>query len=352
MTGKTRSCGHGVGAIVVALSVAAWSLAGFANEAAGQAEPTEPIPVGFASTSPFGLVDAGDTAPEVTARALYFRPLAESGAPAPAIVLLHGAGGVMQPRELTYARQFQEDGYAVLVIDAFASRVDRGTGFVERLLEVTEAMILADAYAALRFLDERPEVDGERVALIGFSLGGMISTYALHAQVAERYAPDGERFIAHVAYYAPCIAQFEDGRTTGAPLLMMYGTGDAIVDPERCASVVEDAQSGGSEVQLEVFPGALHQWDGWSRQPWRAPRGLRHCDFSVDPSGTVRDNNSFLTLDGYYSRSLALALCSDSGGYLIGRDDEVRQRSDRLVEDFLTEAFARVPEATSTRDGA
>src|SRR3546814_21124144 len=59
----------------------------------------------------------------------------------------------------------------------------------------------------------------------------MVATYAAYVQVAERYAPNGRRFAAHVAFYAPCVAEFEDGRATGAPGIMQWGGSDDIVDP-------------------------------------------------------------------------------------------------------------------------
>ena len=71
-----------------------------------------------------------------------------------------------------------------------------------------------------------------------------------------------ERFAGHVAYYAPCIAEFEDSRATGAPLLMLYCGKDAIVDPDRCAEMAAALEAGGSQVDAIVYPDALHQWDG------------------------------------------------------------------------------------------
>jgi dienelactone hydrolase len=295
-------------------------------------------PVRFASTSPYVLADAGDGAPPARAAARLFLP-PDVGAPVPAVVLLHGAGGVSHARELRYARQLAARGWAALVLDVFGPRVAPGTGFVRRLLDVTEAMFLADAYAALDVLRTHPRVDGTRVALVGFSYGGMASIYALHAQVRARYAADGARFAAHVAYYAPCIARFDDPTTTGAPFLMLYGTADAIVDPARCDAVVDDLERGGSRVRLEVYTGAAHRWDAGSSD-WRAPRGLASCRFRVAPDGRVRDARTFLTLDGFLSRTAALALCADEEGYRISGDAAVKARSDAALEAFLARAFA------------
>src|SRR3546814_5509160 len=72
-------------------------------------------------------------------------------------------------------------GVAALAVDVFAPRRERASGFINRLLEITEAMFLADAYAALDYLATRPEIDAGRVALVGFSYGGMVATYAAYA---------------------------------------------------------------------------------------------------------------------------------------------------------------------------
>ena len=311
--------------------------------------PVEGEPVRFASTSPFGLRDAvaGRGEPIEAIGRLYL-PAAATG-PVPAAVLLHGSGGILQPREPTYARQFAAMGWATLVVDVFGSRVAPGTRFTERLLNVTEAMFLADAYAGLRFLAEHPAIDGDRVALIGFSYGGMAATYAVQEQVAAAFAPDGHRFRAHVAYYAPCIARFDDVRTTGAPFAMFYGTADEIVDPLRCAEVLEDVAAGGSPVLVEAFEGAAHQWDARVRgAAWRAPRGLAECNFRVARDGRVRDNRTFLPLDGYLGRSAALAWCADDNGYLIQGDPATRARSDAMQAGFLDRAMA---EPTPRGDG-
>jgi dienelactone hydrolase len=253
--------------------------------------------------------------------------------------MLHGASGVLTEREMTYGRQFAAMGVAALVVDVFGARRDRGTGFTARLLNITEAMVLADAYAGLRYLDGLPEVDGERVVLIGFSYGGMATTYAAYAQVAETFAPGGERFAGHVAYYAPCIAEFEDGRATGAPLLMLYGGKDAIIDPDRCATVAETLEAGGAEVETIVYPEAVHQWDGRFGSPRMIGRNLKGCGFHVARDGTVSDSFLPITMSDPFTRKLILAFCVAKDGYMIGRDDAVRDRSNADLARFLEKVF-------------
>jgi dienelactone hydrolase len=108
------------------------------------------------------------------------------------------------------------------------------------VLNITETMFVADTYAALAYLATQPEIDRRRVALAGFSYGGMATEYAMYAQMAEALAPNGLRFAGHVSYYTPCIARFADSRTTGAPLLMLHGAEDELFQPDRCAQLADD----------------------------------------------------------------------------------------------------------------
>ena len=292
----------------------------------------------FPTTSPFTIADIpGD--PTTGSGTLFMPDGANEARPVPAVVMLHGAGGVLYPRELTYGRQFARLGVAALVVDAFAARRDRAVGFVERLIEITETMLVADAYAALRHLAGRKDIDPRRVALVGFSYGGMASIFAAYQQVAERIAPKGLRFAGHVAFYGPCIARFRDFRTTGAPVLMMAGTEDAIVDRSRCEEIRRDLQSGGSDVRMVFFKGAYHQWDGGFEGPFRIGRNLADCRFRVGRDGTVHDTLTHLPMLGTLTRKVMLALCTEDEGYLIGRDDRIRAKSNGEMGRFLSKVF-------------
>jgi dienelactone hydrolase len=156
--------------------------------------------------------------------------------------------------------------------------------------------------------------------------------------MADALAPPGLRFAGHVAYYAPCIARFADSRTTGAPLLMLYGADDELIRPARCEQVANDLRAGGSRVDIIAYPGAVHQWDGG--MPRRLiGRQLAGCDFRVARDGTVRDRNTLLPMSGPFLRKLILGLCTGSRPYPIGRDDAVRARSNRDFGAFLARVF-------------
>ncbi|CAM9881279.1 unnamed protein product [Discosporangium mesarthrocarpum] len=308
-----------------------------------QIDPYGGEAVSWPSSSPFTLNDVGVSTlldPPTEANGTLFLPAgASADNPVPAVIMLHGASGVKAARSLTYGAQFARMGVAALAIDAFGARRDRATRFIDRLLNITETMLIADAYAALRWLDARPEIDASRVALMGFSYGGMATVLAAHRQVAETFNPAGPWFAAHIAFYGPCLARFDDTRATGAPVLMLAGSEDAIIDPERCRAVLDDLTEGGAETEFIVYDGAYHQWDGGNPGPYMIGRNLADCRFNVNDKGVVRDWRTLIPMTGPFTRKLILAACTDSEGYLIGADDAVRARSNAAIGRVLDRAF-------------
>jgi len=299
--------------------------------------------VALASTSPYLLTDVDKKrAPATTVHGTLFLPPGQHAPHAlPAVVMLHGSSGVLAARELTYGNQLAAMGIAVLMVDSFGGRRDRGSSYIERLLNITETMFIADGYAALGHLAARPEIDSNRVVLVGFSYGAMASMYALMTEVADRMAPAGLRFAGHVEFYGPCIARFADHRTTGAPLLMLYGGNDQVVDNARCTAFADDLRAGGSKVDVIVYPGAVHQWDGpFGRR--LIGRNVAACDFEVQRDGSVHDRGNGFVMSNQPMRELLLSMCVTDRPYPIGRDDAVRQRSNRDFGRFLARIF-RLP---------
>ncbi len=299
--------------------------------------------VTFASASPFSPAEFAVLAesPRATARATLFLPPGKHRPGSiPAVVLLHGSGGVLWAREMTYGRQLAAMGVAALVVDAFAARRELGVGFIDRLINITESMMIADAYAGLRWLGERyPEIDTKRVALVGFSYGAMATMYAMNARVAAQLGK-GLRFAGHVAFYGPCIARFSDPRTTGAPLLYLYGTADILIDRARCETFAADLKKGGSSVEIVAYKDAPHQWDGgWGRRT--IGRTMHACRLWVERDGTVRDLNTFLAMSTPFARTLILGLCASGPPYAIGADEETRAKSNRDMGAFLARVLAK-----------
>lgn len=97
---------------------------------------------------------------------LYMPPNATT--PVPCVVMAHGLGGTVSTGLDAYARRFQAAGYAVLAFDY--RHFGDSQGEPRQLIWIPTQ--LADWRAALRYARARTEIDEQRIALWGTSLGG------------------------------------------------------------------------------------------------------------------------------------------------------------------------------------
>ncbi|GGK43414.1 dienelactone hydrolase family protein [Salinarimonas ramus] len=309
------------------------------------AEITAPTEITFPTKSPFTLGDMvrGD-APDTTAKGFLSTPTAVARAKSrPAVVILPGLGGIIAERELRYAKRLADEGYVALAVDTFGSRGAAYSNHTLRALHVTETMMLADAYAALAHLASLPMVDPDRVAVMGFSYGGMISVLAAYRQMAELFGADGLRFAGHVSYYGCSVPRFDDPTTTGAPVEIFLGALDRNVDPKRSEEIAEDLRRGGSRVGFHLFPDTYHQWDSENLEKKFVRFSLFSCRFAVDRGNQLRDLRTRLPITGRVSRTLALTANADPRGYHMLRDEGVMAKTDARLSEFLSEALDHRP---------
>lgn len=91
---------------------------------------------------------------------------------APAVILVHGTAGV-GPREQRWAEELNSLGIATFVLDSF-----RGRGIAppfESGSVPSPLTMIVDAYRALSMLATHPRIDPKRIALMGFSRGGVVT---------------------------------------------------------------------------------------------------------------------------------------------------------------------------------
>ncbi len=112
-----------------------------------------------------GLKSNSDSSSQ-TIGGLFAKPTGKG--PFPAIVLLHTCGGVLAQVSEDWPNFFTANGYAALTVDTFGSR-NAGKCPSAWYLE-SEAMV-NDVYGALDYLARHSDIDSERIAVMGFSLG-------------------------------------------------------------------------------------------------------------------------------------------------------------------------------------
>ena len=305
----------------------------------------------FRSHTPFDLdVLLGDPALARPTTAVGTLHLPEDATPltaAPAMVVLHGSGGLTPGREVEYAKLLSANGYAAFVLNYYAPRgVTEETPYMLRVLSTTEFDAVTDAYRALQILRTHPDVDATRIGVMGFSYGGMAARFAMDQRIRRALIGDEPGFAAHVDYYGQCFQNLRSASLTGAPILTLRGTEDASNDLAACADREAELRAGGVEVEAHVYEGAGHAWEA------RTPRALREdapyvtgCEVVYDEQGhSFMGDEPIVKVPAETSREERVALRIASGdvmadcvesGYLIGRDDDTKRKSDAHLLDFL-----------------
>jgi dienelactone hydrolase len=206
-----------------------------------QIQPHRAVPIGTAAT----------TAPPLFG--YLARPSAQGRHPA--VVLLHWCSGFSE-HDIHAASMLRGWGYVALALDSLGeSNLCAGGGGA-----MPEAQ---DAYAALHYLAAQDFVDPDRVAVMGWSMGGG----AVLTAVEQGGLSTGQelRFKAAIAYYPPCA--YSSGTMT-APTLVIVGENDDWEPAGPCRAMAAHQSDigitrtpGGAPVTLVVLPGATHSFD-------------------------------------------------------------------------------------------
>lgn len=189
---------------------------------------------------------------------------------AAAVVILHGSAGV-DARGDFYARALNTAGIATLEIDMWEAR---GVPSVNPRPPLP-LFTYRDAFAALKFLSEHPGIDSQRIGVMGFSWGGVITMASATVGVEQGFSLGGARFKAHLAHYPICYAYnnpnipgsafgtHKGNPLTGAPILIQIGELDGYDDGSApClalqASLIDPEKQ---LLTLVTHEGATHAWD-------------------------------------------------------------------------------------------
>jgi dienelactone hydrolase len=188
--------------------------------------------------------------------------------PAPALVLMHGCGGLfdrrgrLADRYVELAGRLNALGIHALATDSLRPRGEKEL-CTQRLgqRKVTMTERRADALGALQWLAQQPRVDAARVGLLGWSNGGSAVLAALNLNHPQVKAAPVRPSLA-VAFYPGCDSELKRGFEPSAPLLMLVGEADDWTPAAPCKALAAAAASIAAGVQIETYAGAFHGFDG------------------------------------------------------------------------------------------
>ncbi len=246
----------------------------------------------------------------------------------PAVVLVHGSGGINAGIDV-WEHALNQAGIATFVVDSFTGR-----GIVSTVADQTQLHNLAmmvDAYRALDVLAKHPRIDSNKIAVMGFSKGATAAIFSASKRFRKMYGGDA-KFAAHIGLYTPCNYRFiGDTEVTGAPMRLFHGTPDDYVSVAPCRQYVQSLKQQGVDVVLTEFPDTWHAYDNPllpKKLDLPKAQSTRNCHTAEEGVGHIVNADThqpFTTADS----------CVAVGAH-VGYNPDSAAQTTKMVIEFLT----------------
>ncbi len=196
------------------------------------------------------ITTAATSFPTGSARRDAYLARPEGAGPFPGVVIIHEVYGLNENIK-DIARRFANEGYAALAVDLFSNQnraVCMARFIGGMMLNSLDHSGIRDLKAALTFLTEQPDVDGERLGAVGYCLGGSF---------AIAWACTDNRLKAIAPYYANNPRPLEAVERL-CPVVGSYPTGDFTTKPGETLDVELDRYN--IPHDIKIYPGAKHSF--------------------------------------------------------------------------------------------
>ena len=171
----------------------------------------------------------------------------------PAVVVLHGSLGMTigGPTFRDVARRLARRGFVVHVVHYFDAT---GTIFASQAMMIDKFPIWLTVVAdALTQLSRQPNVDPDRIGLVGYSLGGYLSL---------SLATFDDRAAAVVDYYGGLPVPLAREVAELPPILILHGDNDRIVPLSEAKSLESLLREKNLPFEMKVYEGQGHGFIG------------------------------------------------------------------------------------------
>jgi len=256
----------------------------------------------------------------------------------PLVIVSIGSRGLTSGREALYTAALNKIGVATLIVDSFSSR-----GFAETTSDqgkLSFAASVADALFAVDHMRDDPRFDSGRLALLGYSRGGLATVMAYDLRLQMAVLGREENFCAHVALYPPCYIQWQNPRPPSVPMLSFFGGRDVQALATTGEAFMKRLNELGGKVQVITYPEAVHSFD--AARP-AAPTGginLALAEIIVQDDGRMFEHTTGLRAEAGWSAFLKdLRQSVGRPGSITGHGPLPRDVAVQPISEFLSTAF-------------
>ena len=176
----------------------------------------------------------------------------------PLVICMHGSMG-WRGHHHEHSVNFLNNGFAIFRVNSFDAR--QVVSIVEDQIQVTLATVMTDCFNALKILSKHPNIDSSKIFIAGWSLGGSTAVYSAWEPLAEKLAPEGERFAGHLAFYPGAFMWPEEMRWSKSPILTLIGADDDYTPPVLIEKLSPAINQNGGNSKVIVYKGGHHSFD-------------------------------------------------------------------------------------------
>ena len=187
-----------------------------------------------------------------------YASIPQGSGPFPAVVVIQAAGGV-NDFITTVSDRLAEEGYVAVAPDLFHRMTDPSvTDGITKAGQLSDPEIIADVNATVDFLRNHSAVDGERIGVTGFCMGGRVTWLAAatnpHFKAAAPYYGGNLMVPRGAADKSP----FELTDGINCPILFHFGELDGNPSQEHMRTLDDELTRLGKPHQFYTYPGADH----------------------------------------------------------------------------------------------
>jgi carboxymethylenebutenolidase len=173
----------------------------------------------------------------------------ESSGRHPAVIVIHEYWGLNDFAKAK-AKELADQGYVSLAIDLYRGALATDADTAHQLARgLPEDRAKRDLAAAFAYLASRPDVDANRIATIGWCMGG---GYALEEALQE------PKLAGAVVYYGRLPTDPNSIAGIKAKVLGNYGTEDKGIPPVDVEAFIKQARAAGVAIDFKEYPNAGH----------------------------------------------------------------------------------------------
>jgi carboxymethylenebutenolidase len=174
----------------------------------------------------------------------------ERAGPHPGVVVIHEVFGD-QPEMRAVCEEFARHGYVAVMPNLFSGRGPRPICVARTMIDASRGKVNDDIDAARSWLAQQEEVDGERIGIIGFCMGGGF---------ALAYVAGGRPGVRAVAVNYGEVPRESASLRGACPIVGSYGARDKVIGRSHAERLSRHLEALAIEHDVKVYDDAGHSF--------------------------------------------------------------------------------------------